>query len=178
MEAQPDDIVHAYRPDRELLARVTNEMLARESHEHKFMRQRWEHALGASRVALDALREIWPAYRHRLSDQEGREVKSALEHAEALLLRLNDLDAVMLGEDVIGVLRGEITTVSDLEDYGGLSALAREALAAICEHPGRVARTLGTQLSRDLQELLDAGLVEWREDAFFPTPAGMDAFPG
>lgn len=118
MDAQPDPVVHPFVPDRELVARAQREMMARETPGHRMVRQRWEEALGANRVALAALREIYPSHRTYLTNHGNQQLDRALDRITEAFGLLDDLAPEILGEIMHDVLTGRITTHDELSLRG------------------------------------------------------------
>lgn len=121
MEARHDVTVGRFVPDNELIVRAHNAMLAEEDilpqgHSRRFVRQRWEEALGATRVTIDALREVTPREQDAMSKRVCRDLLDALDSAEGMYLTLDGLSAEILGETMHGVLTGEITTHEQLDE--------------------------------------------------------------
>lgn len=92
-------------PDKELMARAHNLMLATETPQQRYVRQQWECAMAASRVALDAWRRVWPLEAADSLTEDGqdraRDVESALA---AAYFRLDSLSEELDG------LRHEVQT--------------------------------------------------------------------
>lgn len=117
-EARHDPVVRRFAPDRELVARAQRAMMADEDNDpvQRYIRQQWEAAFGATRVALDALRSIWPTERLSLSKDDSASLSHAIEDIEAAYTHLDDLTKGMVGEVVADVHRGLILTHHDLDD--------------------------------------------------------------
>lgn len=168
----------------------------------RYRRQRWEHATGAARVALDSLREIWPAERLALPESDRETLSYAAHLAEDLVVALDKLSQTMLGDAMVAVLAGEITTEDEFErqlrlptpfagDYAYTTTRvepaaprnkAHEILTFVCEHPGKFPpETNGPEAT--LERLADDGWVELRQFGIgeaarpYPTPKALDAFP-
>lgn len=121
MEARHDVTVERFKPDNELVVRAHNAMLAEEDelpqgHSRRFVRQQWEAALGATRVLLDSLREIFPLEQDAMTERERMGLDGALGHAEGIYLTLDGLSAEILGDTMHGVLIGTITTHEQLDE--------------------------------------------------------------
>ena len=115
--ASPDPVAHRFAPDRELLARAHNLMLSQESESHRFLRQRWEEGFAAVRVALDALREIYPSEREQLEKKDIGRIEAALDALTYAYTHLDDLTATMLGWPMTEVLRGHMTSHEEFDRW-------------------------------------------------------------
>ncbi len=192
MEARPDPIAERFRPDQDLVARAQAHMLDTETEAQRYRRQQWEHALGAARVAMDSLRAIWPSERLALGGSAD-ELSRACEAAEDLVISLDALSPTMLGDAVIAVLLGEVTSVEALERRIGsppaaagaaeapmMRTKAQEILAFVCEHPGQYPPDMNG-LEGTLDQLVEQGWVQMQTRAGanwpHPTPRALDSFP-
>lgn len=119
IEANPDPYVARLRPDPELVAIAHNQMMKEETHGHRFVRQRYEETLGALRVALHALREIYPSERYTLSDSALAEVGISIRAVEEASLALDRIDSEMLGEPMTLVMQGVIGSIEEFHEYIG-----------------------------------------------------------
>jgi hypothetical protein len=100
-------------PDQEAVALGMTDLFAGESQLHRYIRQQWEAATGANKVALDAWRRVWPGetrYGLRADDQEtAAKIEKHLAMADYLL---DTLTSDMVGDVLDDVLQG----VSDADD--------------------------------------------------------------
>lgn len=106
-------------PDNDLLKRVYNHTLRNETPSQKWIRQNFEVSAGATRVALDAIRKLWP---HEADHPSLRSHVQSLIVAEKSLATafaaLDLLDSACSGELVHKVQTGEFTS----EDMDRLEA--------------------------------------------------------
>lgn len=192
MEARPDPVVGRFQPDSGLLAQAQRHMMEQESDAERYLRQQWEAALGASRVAMDSLRAIWPADRRLLNDDDAFRLETALGHAESLVAGLDELDEAILGEVVAAVLAGRVTTQKSLDAATGTPPAVnrkQEILTYACEHPGQpiinpVVGAFAGVTQMAIEELQVDGWLERRgrssaqsDDAVFATAKALDAYP-
>lgn len=187
MEAQPDPIVQRFIPDAELVARAQRALMEDESPRERFVRQRWEHALGAARVAMDELREIWPSCADVLPGDGGIELRAAHSTAEELVRILDELDEKVLGSAVCGVLNGAFTTHEELDHLLGTepsstipsASRERELLAFICENPGAPPPHMDSSSTLTaIDRLVQEGWLE-RDDGnrLHATSRALDGYP-
>lgn len=108
--AKPDLPVRRFVPDPTLVARAHNLMLECEDERHRFLRQRWEEAYAATRVALAALREIYPAEADQCEDDDLCSLAAASHGLDIAYTNLDRLSEGILGWQMVGVLRGAIAT--------------------------------------------------------------------
>jgi cytochrome c-type biogenesis protein CcmH/NrfF len=104
-------------PDPELVTRAYNHMRAAEEMlggNHHFVRQRWEDAFGAVRVAMDLLREIYPRERDTMNERTATDISMALTCLQGAFERLDQCSADMLGDLMHDVLTGRIVTHEQL----------------------------------------------------------------
>lgn len=106
-------------PDREIMARAHNLMMASETPQQRYVRQQWECAMGASRVALDAWRRIWPVEASDSLSEGGCEkaktAEGALEVAYVSLDKLSDEMEGLRHEVETGVVSDEDLTAMERE---------------------------------------------------------------
>lgn len=114
MEANEDRIVRRFVPDRELVAVAFNAMMEGEDQRDAFVRQHWEAAFGAVRVALDAVRAVWPVEQSYMDDPVAWE--RATRYLEDAYTQLDILSEEMLGQTLFRVMSGDITTPDHLAD--------------------------------------------------------------
>lgn len=176
MEAIPDQLVPRFRPDPDLVARAQRLMMDEETHAERFLRQRWEHALGSARVALDSLREIWPSEQASLAEGDRSEMDASLRLAEDLVLTLDRLSETMLGPTMVQVLMGEVTKPEEVADLRDVLLNDKQViLAKACEQP--LSPPIGAS-DDDVGALIADGWLEWRGGMLHPTPKALDAHPG
>jgi hypothetical protein len=120
--ARPDPLVTKFVPDPELVAYAYNQMRERERHSQTFLRQRWEEAFAAVRVALAALREVYPAERAQLDDHEAGLCDEALDLITCAHAQLDGLSDTMLGWQMVDVLHGRILSREDFDLLTGEEA--------------------------------------------------------
>lgn len=118
-DANHDPYAERFRPDPELLAIAHNQMLKEEMAPHRFVRQRWEEALGALRVALPTVREVFPSEGSAMPPGMLECLRSAERHLEEAFIELDSLAEEMLGEAMTRVLDGTLTTVDDYQRFVG-----------------------------------------------------------
>lgn len=120
--AMPDPIASRFVPDQALVNRAHNRMLQAEGPLAKFVRQQWDVAFGATRVALDSLREIWPTDTRDLDQDTRVFLMEALQHLEDAYHCLDSVAEAMVGQLVVDVQMGRITSQQDfdnaVEHYG------------------------------------------------------------
>lgn len=106
--AEPDP--HAFRltPDPELVARAHNAMLRAETQPKRFVRQRWEETFAATRVALTALREIYPVDHSELGDDDASHARIAIDSLTDAYEALDQMSEGMLGPLMDDVMRGRV----------------------------------------------------------------------
>jgi hypothetical protein len=91
-------------PNEEIARRAHALMLAGESKIEKYVRQQWEVSMAAVRVAMDALRKLYPQEMPSLrnmgepADDAGYEIEFALNHIEQAFGHLDAASKPMLGE--------------------------------------------------------------------------------
>jgi hypothetical protein len=116
----PDPVIPKFVPDPELAARAQRDQMAEEAEQwsppQRYVRQQYEHAFAAVRVALDAARRIFPS-----------ELQSTPESARQHMEDLTDLltschmlcdamaDSFYTGS-VLKVQRGFAVTHEDLDE--------------------------------------------------------------
>jgi hypothetical protein len=99
-----DEPAHRPEPNEEIARRAHALMLAGESVMEKYLRQQWEVATAAVRVAMDALRKLYPEEMPSLrgmgdpGDDAAHEVEFALNHIEQAFVHLDGASEPMLGE--------------------------------------------------------------------------------
>jgi hypothetical protein len=81
----------------------------------RFVRQRYEDAFGAVRVALGLLREIYPCYREAVGPRARESIRLALRCLEETYVNLDDASIVILGSVAHKVLTGEIDSHAQLD---------------------------------------------------------------
>jgi hypothetical protein len=119
--ARYDPPVQRFKPDAELVSRAQRFLMGYEdstTSRVRFIRQRWEEALGATRVAMDALREIYPVDADALEPTDQKVLSVALSGVTTAYMALDRLSRVMLGEVMHDVLVGRITTQAELDALG------------------------------------------------------------
>ena len=85
-------------PDKELMNRAHNLMLKTETPMQRYVRQQWECAMGATSVALDAWRRVWPQEASdSLHPEEWREAQEAELHLGIAYLALDRLSEALGG---------------------------------------------------------------------------------
>lgn len=117
-EARPDPIVHRFRPEPSLVARAQRYMMQIEDETDpgvRFVRQRWEEAFAAVRVATEALREIFPSERHRVDERTYRNLGVALGHVTRAWTALDDCSGDLLGDTMQNVLLGYVDDHEELD---------------------------------------------------------------
>ena len=120
--ARPDPLVGRFVPDPELVAYAYNRMRERENRPQAFLRQRWEEAFAAVRVAVAALRDIYPAERAQLDDHDAAVLAEALDLATCAHTNLDCLSDTMLGWLMVDVLHGRVLSREDFELLTGEEA--------------------------------------------------------
>lgn len=119
--ARHDPIEPRLVPDVQLLARACNYMLGQEAQAgglQRYVRQHYEDAFGAIRVAMDILREIYPRERDAMSDTARNRISRALACLQGAYECLDDVSVDMLGPVMHGVLTGVLTTHEQLDALG------------------------------------------------------------
>lgn len=99
----------------ELVERAMENMLDTETPRQRYVRQQWESAFAAARVALDALRDILPLDRDVMTSECLRAMRGALSHVERAYECLDGCSGEMMGEAMLDVLAGRITRHEQLE---------------------------------------------------------------
>lgn len=121
-EWTPDPLEPRFVPDPELEARAQRHMMAMEreweSPTTRRARQQWSHAMAASRVALAALRDIWPESQRSISADAHDDLSRALDYATELFAALDRVAPAFEGQVVIGVASGDIRTHEELDAMG------------------------------------------------------------
>lgn len=119
--ATHDPIVRKFAPDPTLVHRAHNMLLdeEREDPARAFVRQQWDAAFGATRVAMDALREIWPSEAAQITDGTGRFLVDALNGLEEAYHALDSVAEEMVGDLMVAVQRGRVRTEEEFLDYVG-----------------------------------------------------------
>lgn len=102
-------------PDREIMARAHNYLIATETPQQRYVRQQWECAMAATKVALDAWRRIWPIEAADSLSENGQvHARAASNELEEAYFSLDSL-----AEEMEGVRheanRGAIT-IEDIDD--------------------------------------------------------------
>jgi len=115
MTFEPDPLVRPFKPDDELLARALSRMMREETMAHRFLRQRYEHASCALRVALDSLRDIYPTATGALPEESCNAIGYAMSLAEGAYVELDRIAEAIFGATVVGIMRGTITTEEELD---------------------------------------------------------------
>ena len=110
IEAIPDPPSPPYRPDPDRLAEAHNRLMHWERDGHRqhlrHVRQRWEEALGASRVALAAVRDLYPMELEVLSDKGGSRIARAHRSLQEAVIELDLMSRELLGDEMVDVLVG------------------------------------------------------------------------
>jgi hypothetical protein len=179
MDAMSDPLVERFKPDRELVALAQRQMMDDETHAQRFLRQRWEHAMGAARVTLDSLREIWPSEQASLPEADRSTMGDSLRLAEDLAATLDRLSDTMLGEAMVRVLMGVISTAEELDASTEPPSEKQRIMLYACAQPERPLPPSPSVLHFE-DELLRGGWVERRQHGgpLYPTSKAMDAYPG
>jgi hypothetical protein len=115
-EAAHDPVARRFSPDRELLVRAQRHMIETEGERQRFVRQRWEEAFGAVRVALDALREIWPSERDAMHSVSSRVIGEALDEITTAYAHLDDACEEIVGREMYFVLTGVVKTTEEFDE--------------------------------------------------------------
>lgn len=121
LTARHDPIVHRFKPDPEIVARAQRDLMDTEDEAGRnvrFVRQKWEETFGATRVALAALREIYPSDRQQVSEETRAALGLALDDLTSAWAALDDCSSEMLGATMQRVLAGEIRTHAHLDIVG------------------------------------------------------------
>ena len=113
--ARHDPVARRFGANPELVAIAHNALLDSEDGRMTFVRQRWEEALGATRVAMDALREFYPIDRDALTEDAFNATDVALDQIECAYASLDSMSDELLGETLTAVLQGLITDRAELE---------------------------------------------------------------
>lgn len=118
MSARHDPVARRFVPNPILVNMAHNALLELEDHEpgRAFVRQQWEAAYGAIRVAIDALREIWPLERHNLTVEDQEHVRRALDDLVEAYIDLDEMAEGLVGWVMVAVLHGTIKTEEELND--------------------------------------------------------------
>jgi hypothetical protein len=97
-----DQLAQRPEPDRSIARRAYALMLTNESEMDAYLRQQWEVAMGAVRVAMDALRRLYPQEMTNLrlmsGGDAGHDIEYALNHIEQAFGHLDAVGKPMLGE--------------------------------------------------------------------------------
>ena len=113
MDAPHDPEVQRPVPDREAVALAMTDMRDGENQIRTYIRQQWEAALGANKVALDAWRRVWPGEtRFHFPVAMHDTVREIDEHLAQASFLLDSLAPELLGETLDWVLNCEY----DLDD--------------------------------------------------------------
>jgi hypothetical protein len=97
------------QPDREILVRAHAHMLRTQTPMQAYLRQQWEAAISAIRVALDAWRTLWPVEGMEFEPDERALMIRAAVNIEAAYNLLDSLSGTMLGVVMDAAGRGELT---------------------------------------------------------------------
>lgn len=102
-------------PDREVVARAFNDRLSTEAPIEKYVRQQWETAVAATRVAMDAWRDVWPKEVADLTaDEELRAIaQEVAQELEQAFHGLDKLSELMLGTTLYEAQLGRPEGVPD-----------------------------------------------------------------
>jgi hypothetical protein len=120
-----DPVVQRPEPDRDILARAHGYMLRTQTPMQAYLRQQWEAAISAVRVALDAWRKIWPIEGAEFEAEERLLMTRALDNIEDAYSVLDRLSGKMLGWPMDMAQLGHLS-LAVLEDFERSLAL-REA---------------------------------------------------
>jgi hypothetical protein len=97
------------QPDREILVRAHAHMLRTQTPMQAYLRQQWEAAISAIRVALDAWRTLWPVEGMEFEPDERALMIRVAVNIEAAYNLLDHLSGTMLGVVMDSAQRGELT---------------------------------------------------------------------
>lgn len=98
------------QPDREVLMIARNRMLADESPKERYVRQQWEVAFSATKVAMDAWRQAYPEFVMDLVPADVTPLPGQImELLEGLYQSLDALSAALNTEEVCLAEGGSLT---------------------------------------------------------------------
>jgi hypothetical protein len=119
MPAQHDPIAHRFVPDPTLVHRAHNLLLEQEEGRptQRYLRQQWDAAFGAVRVAMDALRDIWPLEARQLGEPAQLFLHQALDDVENAYHSLDSIAEVMVGDLMVAIQNGEICTHEEFDAW-------------------------------------------------------------
>jgi hypothetical protein len=109
-----DPVVQRPEPDRDILARAHVYMIRTQTPMQAYLRQQWETAISAIRVALDAWRRVWPIEGMEFESGDRVLATRALTNIEGAYNLLDHLSRTMLGDAMDAAQRGEMT-IAELE---------------------------------------------------------------
>lgn len=110
MEFEYDPIVQRPEPEREVLVRAHAYMRRTETPMEQYLRQQWQAAMSATRVALDAWRSVWPIeVEGNLDDDEQKTAGYIMAALEQSYQRLDSLSRRMLGDVMYSAQLGQMT---------------------------------------------------------------------
>lgn len=117
MEARYDPIVQRHVPAPGLVHRAFNMLLDRETEQERLVRQHWDAAFGAVKVAMDSLREVWPVDAADVGGNVSSALSEALRLTEDAYAALDGIALEMVGPLLVLVHRGHIKTEEQFDAY-------------------------------------------------------------
>lgn len=104
-------------PDQMVVRRAYELLLAGETDMQRYVREEWEAAMGGVRVALDAVRRLWPNESDFLSADARLRLREACSTLAVTFDEIDSLADEMLGERMMMALHGNLT-MEELENPG------------------------------------------------------------
>ncbi len=115
-----DPVIPKFVPDPELMARCQREQMAQEkeswSQGQRYVRQQYETAFAATRVAFDAVRAIWPIEADSLHEDAHARMQHVLTTLTDTYRMLDEMAVDFYSMPLLRVQRGFITTHEELDD--------------------------------------------------------------
>lgn len=102
-------------PDSDLARRAHDLQRMGETEMHRHLREEWEAAIGGARVAMDALRTIWPVDADHLPPYCSDAIAQAHKYAETLYATLDTIAPSMAGDLMYSVLTFNPDAAQEIE---------------------------------------------------------------
>ncbi len=85
-------------PDQEIIERALKVTNHEQDQMQRYLREEWEAALGATRVALDVVRRLWPLEQYHFDDEEFDALEGLASDFGRAYATLEGMSAEMLGD--------------------------------------------------------------------------------
>lgn len=107
MDWTPDHAIPYPESDMEKLKELHRDLLSMESPREKWVRQQWEVATSATKVALDAVRLLHPAQGDHFPEEEFERLARASAHLASVAADLDKCKETLMGIEYCVVDQGD-----------------------------------------------------------------------